>query len=301
LTGRRPAGGDDATAAQLAALSDAQDVDLETLAVYRTRHQDGEIPLIAWPPTDRRFARGVIVVPCRPLDDADVHPSPELISETWRRHTPLVVLGACPTSAKTYTVVPDFQDAGFQITNHLYHAGCQRIVVLVSDDAGRACRRALGGCQSAALRLGRPLSSVEVLRTDEVEPANGNGSGGAIPSSSDRMTGIWSFGSRAFDAMKRLLDRPMPTDAPGAVAFACLLEPGDERAAHANVTSYETSVESMAMWAIRLIHEAQPGQPPSEVLIPGDLCVRDRAGRDATLSGTNAAVAPRRMDPAIVC
>jgi len=193
-----------------------------------------------------------------------VVPDETVMAEILRRHIPTVLLGDEPDAPRVDSVVPDGADAGFRLTEYLVQLG-QRQVVVVSDLTGgplldrvytgyhAACRRrqiaprpvALMTSLSGVIRDGEPVGLLTV-------------GGDATRAAVDRLGGSLSlFGKRH---------------------IAAVVDAGDALAEKYGLTVYETPVERMVDWAVRLLHAWRPGQPPVQVVVPGRLNVRGAHG-----------------------
>lgn len=238
---------------------------------------DGEISSAAWPAHMRRLAAGLIAHPAAPLDGRGPRPGDALVAEAWRRHLPIVLLGAAASNAKVNAVMPDYISAGFRLAEHLFLLGCGRMVVLRDRAEGREADMVTSGCQTAAIRHRGSVTEVFLERqTDWVGGLMGDGlSAAADKSRVSPGVGIVCVGSRALEAAQhdRTINELVARD---SLAVACVLEPGDDAAQRAGVTSMEFDAGKIAGWAARLLAEWKPGQRPVEVLVPGEIKVRGR-------------------------
>lgn len=258
----------------------------------------GRIPLSAWPGRERRAVNALFSIPIAPLGRARSRPSRDLVMEAYRRHVPIVLIGACPTDPKLNAVVPDYVDAGYRVTEHLCRLGCESIVA-IHYESGREADFVLSGCRTAATRQGG-----EVIES-KISP-----SGGPLPSksfgdavrestaahaggSSAPAVGCVLIGADALEAFR--------TDSylirqwcQGQLAIACVPDAGDASAHDLGFTAYEIDAEPFAAWGVRLAAEAKPGQRPIEIVVPGTLRVRDSISPEARASRAAA----QRLSPA---
>jgi hypothetical protein len=258
---------------------------------------NNEIPLSAWPVSARRETSGVLCVPHDPLSAERGRLSDDLIAECWRRHVPVVVLGAGARSAKLHGVLPDYVDAGFRLSEHLIQLGCGRAVALFGSGAGQEAEQVYVGCQTSGARHRRSIGRVRVTTS----AAEGNWANEVTrrTADGDAPVGLICIGGAAFEAA--MSDRAC-TEArsQGRVVMVCILEPGDERAKLVDVTAYEVDVDAMSTWAVRVLTEARPGDRPVEVIVPGMLHVR-ASSMLHTQGGASSRRAPgaaMRSDPA---
>src|SRR5262249_23648954 len=107
----------------------------------------------------RKQTDGIFCFPRDPLSQSAGRPADDAVAEAWRRHVPCVLVGACAHSAKLHAVVPDYVDAGYRVTEHLHLSGCTSFAILHAPSGGRKPHLVLSGCQPAAARFGRPLST----------------------------------------------------------------------------------------------------------------------------------------------
>ena len=242
----------------------------------------GEVRLADWPSHTRRFTGALICIPQSPLSGAAGHLNEELILEAYRRHVPVVVMGALRDGPKVNTVVSDYVDAGYRLAEHLIQVGCERVVAAHA----RQCRESaavLNGCQAAGTRYGRRLDEccLDLARENEEpqrDPAIIRPLGpGENSEPSGAMTGVLCIGTEALQAV-RGDERFMQRWQGGTAALACLLDPGDPTARDLAITAYEVLPGQLARWAVWLAAEARPGQRPLERIIPGTLRIRQSIG-----------------------
>ena len=87
----------------------------------------------------------------------------------------------------------------------------------------------------------------------------------------------------------------------GEIAVACILEPGDSTPRQTNLTAYEFDVSKIVEWAARVMLDARPGQRPLEVLVPGELFIREtirpQPGRNGRHGAKSSEAESVRMCP----
>lgn len=255
---------------------------------HDAERNSGSIVLHDWPITSRREAEGILTIPSSALGGCPIgHADASLWLEARRRRIPIVSLGAQAPDAKCHAVVPDFVDAGYQLAEHLFLLGCGSVVAV----GGRDCREAAAvanGCRTAADRHhgrfesrslrdsnGNGVATLACVQSRVREAAERAAAIGGGPSVGMVLIGIEAFRfARSSDA---LLERWRQ----GEIAMVVLLDPGDTLAADMAMTSYEVPVERIAAWGVRLLVESTPGERPIEVLIPGELKIRNTISPEA--------------------
>ncbi len=261
----------------------------------------GSVVLRDWPITSRREAEGVLIIPSSALNGCPIgHADASLWLEARRRRIPMVSLGAQSPDAKCHAVVTDYVDAGYRLTEHLFMLGCDSVVAV----GGRECREAAAvanGCRTAADRHHGRFES-RLLR-------DGNGNGvatlacvqGRVREAAERATAIGGGPSVGMvligmEALRfaRSSDALLERWRQGDIAMAVLLDPGDTLAADMAMTSYEVPVERIAAWGARLLVESTPGERPIEVLIAGELRIRNTISPEAPRSTVSHDAAARR-------
>lgn len=232
----------------------------------------GSAPLSGWPSSKRRETDGLICFPSNSLGCRAGGISEECLSEAYRRHVPVVMVGAGPQTARVSAVVPDYSDAGFRLAEFSFQSGCSELVVLTAASASREVESVLGGCLASASRRGRtarrvtvelgPVSTASSVLSrvlDEAEAADG--------------LGIVCVGA---DALRQLMSRVAVAGvrASANALITCVTEPGDRCGELAGITSYDVDATCIASWAVRLLVDTKPGDRPTEVVIPGKLTIR---------------------------
>lgn len=236
---------------------------------------DGKVPLAGWPMDRRRLTAALACYPIDPLSGGRGHLSEECILESFRRHVPAVVIGALSRSARLSAVAPDYGDAGFRLAEHLFQAGCGSIVIIGSE--GREAEMVVAGAQASGSRQGRCVTQV-VLREGTAPLDHLDGRLGArtneSPNEVAAPTGVLCIGSTVLNAVAA--DESLRSSvAGGSVSLACVTEPGDGGGDRFCITSYEVNPQRIAEWAARLLLESRPGQRPLEILIVGEVKVRE--------------------------
>lgn len=248
---------------------------LECHEVERS-NADGSIPLASWHTAQRRGTAGMISYPVDALSSGRGEFDEEFISETWRRHVPTAVLSACADGLKLNSVMPDYVVAGFSTAEHLFLLGCRRVIVLTANERGRETGMVMTGCRTAALRHDRLVSRIDVGAKEWPERllAELSGSNGQSADHHAASVGIICVGAAAL-ASARADTTVARLVTCGELAVACVLEPGDPTPRQTNLTAYEFDVAKVADWTARILLDARPGQRPIEVLVPGELCIRE--------------------------
>jgi DNA-binding LacI/PurR family transcriptional regulator len=260
--------------AELRRLMDEKAASLDI--VHAERLTEGRIPLAHWPADRRRRTACLAYCPIDPLSTSSGHLSDDCILEGYRRHVPIIVIGALSRSARVSSVAPDYGDAGLRLTEHLFQAGCGRVVVLTCGDS-REAQMVVAGAQASGIRQGGevrhvvlgegmlPLEQVVEIRKGELVNEN-EGPLGVI------LVGTAVQQAAAGDERLRI------KIANGSILSGCVTEPGINAAESLCVTSYDVDPRRIAEWAVRLLLESRPGQRPLEILVVGDLRVRASAG-----------------------
>jgi DNA-binding LacI/PurR family transcriptional regulator len=260
--------------------------ELQVLPAGLPRDRDS-LPLSAWPSAGRSTTDGLLCCPEDVLSRPTGHFGDDLIFEAYRRHTPMVVIGACPPSAKLNTVMPDYLGAGFRISEYLFKTGCEHVIAVRAAQAGPETVMVVAGCRAAAARNDRSVAEAPL-------PEDGAGPSSAISlpavlrqaltcrtrTSHRSALGLICIGPRALAVVMDYLPKKA-LGAASSVPITCVTEPGDATAEQAGVTSYDADPAQLAAWAARLLLEARPGQRPVEIIVPGALRIRgneDEAG-----------------------
>jgi DNA-binding transcriptional regulator YhcF (GntR family) len=246
--------------------------------------EDGTIALPSWRPTTRRTTDGLLCCPPHPLSEKTGRFSEDLVLEAMRRHVPLVALGACAGGAKLNAVVPDYTDAGFQISDYLYRISCDVVIAIHSTTMNRETAMAVNGCRTAAARQGLKLSEFALPPRNapttwlDAVPRDMCASEDRHP---DGRLGVVCVGNDAL--MMAASDKRMASmRESGQLEIACISGPGCRLAEDLGLTTYEVDAHLMAKWAARLLIELRPGDRPIEVLVPGRLELRNGNSGSAT-------------------
>lgn len=275
-------------------------------ALNRMSYNAEEVALNEWPSPARRGTEGIFCIPGSPLGGGNGHISDGLMMEAYRRHVPIVVLGACAAGSKMNAVVPDFVDAGYRLAEHLFRLGCQTVVMTfghpsreveaVVSGAGTAAARYHGQLRSCPLR-GSDRAATECCINSHFEEAHASRRSDHIGPG----VGIVLIGIEAL-RFARSNDNLMKRWRAGEVALTTVLDAGDSLAADMEMTAYEIPVDRIAAWGVKLLNEVAPGQRPVEVLIPGVLKVRNsiapeaHPGAHGTIDGQKASEAAAMRD-----
>ncbi|GJQ26292.1 MAG: hypothetical protein HBSAPP02_13240 [Phycisphaerae bacterium] len=212
-----------------------------------------------------RTVDGVFCIPADPLGMMQGEPTMDLLAEVLRRQLAFVQVGAPSSAGKVCTVVPDYVDAGFRLAEYLYLRGCTRVAMLASALGSSALNQVLTGAQTCAARSGRVAVSCEIASPPALVRIASGGSAEPI--------GVIAIGA----ALKAVLnDASMVAARRGKrMVMAALGEPCETQAVAAKVTSYDVDATRLTNWAAKLAMEHRAGQRPVEIIVPGQLCVRD--------------------------
>ncbi len=254
---------------------------------------DGDcVDLNEWATPTRRTTDGIFCIPGSPLGGGSGHISDALMMEAFRRHVPVVVLGACAAGSKMNAVVPDFVDAGYRLAEHLFRLGCQTVigtyghpsreVEAVMSGCGTASARYHGAVRSCPLR-GGDRTGTECCINRHFDEAHASRRSDHIGPS----VGIVLIGIEAL-RFARANDKLMQHWRAGEIALTTVLDAGDSLAADMEMTAYEVPVDRIAAWGVKLVNEVAPGQRPVEVLIPGVVRVRNSIAPEAHPAGHGA-------------
>lgn len=230
--------------------------------------------------THPRTVDGVFCIPADPLGTSQGEPSMDVLGEVLRRQLAFVLIGASPGAGKVCSVVPDYVDAGFRLAEYLYLRGCSRIAILASAVGSAALNQVLVGAQACAARTGRGAISCEVASPTVLMRIAAGGSTEPI--------GVIAAGA----ALKTILnDASINTSRRGKrITIAAVSEPCEAQASAANITSYEIDAARLTSWAAKLAMEHRAGQRPVEIIVPGQLCVRDGGAAMPQRATTDVAV-----------
>ncbi len=240
-----------------------------------------EIPLHCWPAATRSSTHGLIVYPKDPLSGHWGRLNEACLEEAWRRHVAVVVLGGLAQENKLDAVVPDFVDAGFRLTEFLIRVGCREIRVLVNRTETREAKLVVSGCHSAGARFNRPIrrAALSDTRGTEGKPVKALGhpeimSEPSLHSQSGIKTGLICVGAAVTQAAS-VSKAVSELRAKGDLTTACILEAGDPMAGRLRWTAYEVDSERIATWGVRLLVESKPGRTPVEIIVPGEVVIRE--------------------------
>ncbi|HVP13728.1 MAG TPA: GntR family transcriptional regulator [Phycisphaerae bacterium] len=260
---------------------------LEVTALPYETAARGNISLKAWAPAVRASTAGLVAYPHNPLSGGSGRLGDDCMAEAYRRRVPMVSLGAFADTAKIDAVVPDYMEAGFRLAEYLALLGCTEITALSAGEEGREAKLVMNGCQTAAVRHGRSVTTSTISSMDwrglleNQSPKRTAGQPESSKEDSSRAMGLVCIGS---GCLRTLLENQSLRTAGilESAVIACIPEPGDTTAQEANLTAYEVDPQVIGVWAADLIVEARPGRVPIEVIIPGELKIRGRAARPQT-------------------
>lgn len=252
-------------------------------AVY---DEAADVKLTDWSSQMRRATDGILCIPGSPLSGQSGHASEALLLEAHRRRVQIVVLGACAAESKLNAVVPDFVDAGFRLSEHLYRLGCDTVVA-VHGYNGREVEAVVNGARTAAARYNGAVRSCPLRSSAEGVPTAVciDACFNEANATRDRAqlgptVGVLLIGLEAL-RFARTNDKLMKRWRAGEIAITTVLDAGDTCAAEMEMTSYEVPVDRLAAWGLKLLGEVTPGQRPVEVVIPGVLKVRNSISPEA--------------------
>ncbi|MCG8407227.1 MAG: GntR family transcriptional regulator [Phycisphaerales bacterium] len=251
----------------------------ELLEVSVPSSKASAIHLNDWKPTSRRSTDGLFFVPNGPLSRGSGHLSEELVLEAHRRHVPVVVLGACADSPKLNSVVPDYVDAGFRLSEHAYRLGCETVIAAYYR-GGREVQAVLSGSRTAVTRyqgrFGEVMLDTEGGQpfTAKLESLLSEAITSPVRSRVGPVAAVVCIGSeslKAFRASETLVQRWHQ----GEIAVIAVLDAGDTMARDSEITSYDVDIDRIASWGTRLMADTRSGQRPVEIVIPGTLQIRN--------------------------
>lgn len=243
------------------------------------------VPLRAWAAQRRSATAGLFSIGDAPLDGRVGALDDKLVMEAHRRQVPIVALGACAASPKLNAVVPDFVDAGYRLSEHLFRLGCEAVVA-VCGGVGREVDAVLNGCRTAAARhVGRcgrcAADDVRVRNTAiHVEELEGPASKPEAAGRIGPAIGMLCIGCSALHAVRHN-EALMRQWREGDLAVACALDAGDPAASELDWTAYEVEPALIADWGARLMADLRPGRRPVEIVIPGQLRIRNSIAPEA--------------------
>jgi len=243
------------------------------------------VSLSAWSAQTRSSIHGLFSVCAAPLDGMAGALSDSLMMEAHRRQVPIVSLGACAEGPKLNAIVPDFVDAGYRLSEHLFRLGCEALVA-VCGGGGREVEAVLNGCRTAATRYGGRCGrcTAEDVRVRDTAIGREEVSG-PVPKSEGGarigpVVGVLCIGRSALDAVRRN-GALMRQWRGGDLALVCALDAGDPAAGEWDLTAYEVEPERIAAWGARLMADLRPGRRPVEIVIPGQLRIRNSISPEA--------------------
>ncbi len=244
-----------------------------------------DVPLSAWSAPSRSTTHGLFHICDAPLDGEAGGLSDRLGMEAHRRQVPIVVLGACAEGPKLNAIVPDFVDAGYRSSEHLFRLGCEAVVAVCGGE-GREVYAVLNGCRTAATRDGGRCgrcTSEDVRARDAAISLKEVG--GPVPKSEGAarigpVVGVLCIGHSALEAVRQN-EALMLQWRSGELAVACALDAGDPTAGELDVTAYEVEPRQIAAWGARLMADLRPGRRPVEIVIPGQLRIRNSISPEA--------------------
>ena len=212
------------------------------------------------PPGRLRGLAGVLIC-CSNL-------STELLADLHRRHLPAVTINHRHPRIKTLTVITDYAQGGFELSEQMIRLGHRDIRLLIAPELLPGASSAETGYRSAMQRHG--------LRAHEALTVEPGGDWAAMLRGADRPSGLICVGgSMAVEATDRAVDAGLTT--PAMLSISALPEPGDLLPAERSITAYEADPETLVDWASDLLLTAAPGRLPRTVVVPGTLTDRGSA------------------------
>jgi len=244
------------------------------------------VPLRAWAARTRSSTHGLFGICDAPLDGRVGGLDDKLVMEAHRRQVPIVMLGACALGPKLNAIVPDFVDAGYRLSEHLLRLGCEAVVAVCGGGDGREVDAVLNGCRTAATRYGggcgRCAAEDMRVRKTAIGVAEVRGSM-PRPEATGRIgpvVGVLCIGRSALEAV-RGNEALMWQWRGGDLAVVCALDAGDSTAEALDWTAYEVGPRQIADWGARLMADLRPGRRPVEIVIPGQLQIRNSISPEA--------------------
>lgn len=197
-----------------------------------------------------------------------VEPEPSVLAMMLRRHVPMVLIGGGGECARIDTVQPDDADGGFQLTEHLIQSGYRRVHLVADAPQSDVVDRVLNGyraaCHRRQLTPTKPITPADVRRapTEFADQA------------------LIVIGSAALASVMEALTPLSSREQPCVTAIP---DVGDRPAERWQTASYDVDADRVAEWAVRLLRDWNPGQPPMQVIVPGRLSVRGAARRPSVI------------------
>jgi len=241
----------------------------------------------AWPTSLRATTDALVFYPEEPLSGGVGTLDDEIVAEAYRRHVPMVAIGAFGPDARIGAVVPDYVDAGFRLAEYLVRIGSTAVCVILAAGKNRERELVLDGCRMAGVRYQRAIESVTLVGSDaapELERRlSGDPGDRQTGREKGRRIGLICVGRRILEIVQGSPEiKRLRSD--GQAAVTAMLEPADRLVGDTDITTYEVEPAAMTRWAARMISNARVGDRPLEISIRGSLRIRGGAWV-ATASG----------------
>lgn len=234
----------------------------------------GRLPDGVLPPGELRDLDGIMV--------CALTPSIHLLADLYRRHLPVVIANNCHDQVKTPTVVADYAQGAFELSEHLIRLGHRDVQLLISSALLPAAKAAENGYLAAVRRYG--------LRVRETHCPDQGFDWSKVLSGGARPSGLVCVGAKlAAEASTRAVNAGLTT--PSMLSITALPKPGETGLEEKPITTYEVAPDRVLQWATELLITAHPGEPPRTVIVPGELKDRGSAAPPAS-SGTIACDSP---------
>lgn len=182
-----------------------------------------------------------------------------LLADLHRRHLPCVMIQNTHERIKTSTVLPDYAQGAFELTQYLVHLGHEQIHLLIDFNLLPAACVAEAGYRAALLRNGlQPVAFSTVVE---------GGSLGSVLAGSDRPTAVICVGAAlARRVVSEGLTTRSSTSSPLSV---CAVIEAGQSGADGALCAYEFDAGAIAHWAVDVLFSASPGQSSRTIIVPG--------------------------------
>ncbi len=192
-------------------------------------------------------------------------PHTGMLADLHRRHVPVVLACTLHDSIRMPSVVADYTQGAFELSQHLLHLGHRRIRLVVGEERAGFTAGAFAGYQAAMRRHGiEPAPPI---------PARGPLEPGALTSGGQMSTAVVMVGAAtALESVRRL--RSSGLEIPEALSIAVVGDPCSSELRSASITAYETDPACVARWVAELLVGWSPGQTSRTVIVPGQIHCR---------------------------
>lgn len=228
-----------------------------------------EVPERLLRPGQLRGLDGVLIV--------GVQPSRAFLADLLCRHIPVVTVDVHNPPARTDAVTADYAQGAYELATHLIQLGHENILFLCDNVTGTGADVAYHGYCAAVQRHGFAPRQARSCRLD---PATGDlpaDLGASLFDRSDGPTALLAFGLKLAQALHRAAaERSKPI--PSGLSLAVLAEPTANLEHYRDWTYYQAEAHQLAQWATWLLAQAEPGQGPRQVVVPGRLKLGESTG-----------------------